>query len=82
MKFVADENFPRPSVDLLRSSGHTVMYVAEGRSGAPDVEVVDPANSLGCTLLTFDADYGDTCGGPWAFPARWDRVFPVDELPA
>ncbi len=68
MNFVADENFPRPSVDLLRSSGHTVMYVAEGRSGTPDVEVVDLAISLGCTLLTFDADMGTLAVAHGHFP--------------
>jgi predicted nuclease of predicted toxin-antitoxin system len=58
MKFLADENFPFPSVVLLRGAGHDVKHVGDVASGSPDETVVALANEEGRTILTFDGDIG------------------------
>ena len=58
MKFLADENFPMPSVLLLRLAGHDVEHVGLIASGAIDEDVVALANKETSTVLTFDADIG------------------------
>lgn len=58
MKFLADENFPLPSVTVLREAGHDVRHVGETASGSSDVDVVAMANSSERTVLTFDSDLG------------------------
>lgn len=59
MKFVADENFPRQALLLLRQSGFDVASIAETNPGLPDTEVLGIASAEGRTLLTFDKDFGD-----------------------
>jgi predicted nuclease of predicted toxin-antitoxin system len=59
MKFVADENFPRDALWLLRQSGFGVASIAETNPGLPDIEVLALASAEGRTLLTFDKDFGD-----------------------
>lgn len=59
MKFVADENFPRAALRLLRQSGFNVSSIAETNPGLPDSEVLALASAEGRTLLTFDKDFGD-----------------------
>lgn len=58
MKFLADENFPMPSVTVLREAGHDVLHVGEIAGGASDVDVILLANKDGRTILTFDSDLG------------------------
>jgi len=40
MRFLADENFPRPAVAALLSAGHDVTWVRIVAPGAPDTEVL------------------------------------------
>lgn len=40
MNLVADEGVDRQIVNLLRSEGHDVVYVAELSPGIPDAEVL------------------------------------------
>jgi predicted nuclease of predicted toxin-antitoxin system len=58
MKYLADENFPFPSVILLRSAGHDVRCIIEFAGGAGDQEVARIANEDLRTILTFDSDLG------------------------
>lgn len=58
MKFLADENFPLPSVAVLREAGHDVQHIGEISGGSPDEDVVALANDGGRTILTFDSDLG------------------------
>lgn len=58
MKFLADENFPMPSVRLLQSLGYDTTHVGMVAAGISDEEVVAMANRDGRTLLTFDGDLG------------------------
>jgi predicted nuclease of predicted toxin-antitoxin system len=58
VRFLADENFPLPSVRLLVASGHDVVAVASQSPGAPDESVLAQAVREERVLLTFDRDYG------------------------
>ncbi|MDQ3521278.1 MAG: DUF5615 family PIN-like protein [Gemmatimonadota bacterium] len=59
IRLLADENFPLPSVRLLRKAGYDVGAIAEEAPGAPDPEVLFRANAQGRVLLTFDRDFGE-----------------------
>lgn len=59
MRFLANENFPGPSVALLRSAGHEVVYIAEDFPGISDLEVIELAVNSDLVILTFDRDYGE-----------------------
>ena len=58
MKFLADENFPMPSVEVLRRAGHDVVHVSTIASGSSDEDVVAIANRDARAVLTFDSDIG------------------------
>lgn len=68
MKFLADENFPLPSVEVLRQAGFDIVHVGLSSPGLPDIEVTKMATQLGRTLLTFDSDLGTI--------AITQRIFP------
>lgn len=59
MKLLANENFPLPSVRLLRDAGYDVLAIAEGLSGIDDRAVLTLAVSEERVILTFDRDYGE-----------------------
>lgn len=59
MKFLANENFPKPSIDLIRNFGCTVISIASSYSGISDHEVVQLALQKDLIILTFDKDYGE-----------------------
>jgi predicted nuclease of predicted toxin-antitoxin system len=59
MKFLADENFPSPSVKLLRNSGLDVLYVLEFMRSAADQKILQFASENNLIILTFDRDYGE-----------------------
>lgn len=58
MKFLADENFPRSSITILRSKGYAVSAIAEIAPGSNDRAVLALAGQEERILLTFDSDYG------------------------
>ncbi len=58
MRFLADENFPLPSIRLLSTAGHDVAAVALESPGVSDETVLNRAFREGRILLTFDRDYG------------------------
>lgn len=58
MRFLADENFPLPSIRLLSAAGHDIAAVAQESPGISDEAVLDRAVREGRVLLTFDSDYG------------------------
>ena len=51
MKFLADENFPRPTVHALRENGDS--------PGSPDQDVLARCAHNRFTLLTLDKDFGE-----------------------
>lgn len=58
-RLLANENFPIPSVTVLRAAGFDVLAMAEHRPGLGDAEVLALAVSEGRWVLTFDRDYGE-----------------------
>lgn len=59
MRFLANENFPAPSIALLRSARHPVRSIREEAQGAKDTEVLELARSEGAIIITLDKDYGE-----------------------
>lgn len=59
MQFLADENFPQPSIHLPRTAGFDVVAVREDALGIADTEVVKLTTQTHRTILTFDRDYGE-----------------------
>jgi len=58
MVFLANENFPKPSVTILRKAGFEIKSVAEETPGISDSEVIERAKRQHLVILTFDRDYG------------------------
>lgn len=59
MQFLANENFPLPSILFLRQEGYIVRSVTESFPGISDIQVIDKAESENSIILTFDKDYGE-----------------------
>jgi len=59
MKFLADENFPRPAVRTLREHGFSVTWVAEDSPGSADEDILARCATQKLTLLTLDKDFGE-----------------------
>ncbi len=58
MKFLADESFPKRSVDWLRNQDIDITSIVEIESGIPDIRVLEIAIEEKRTLLTLDSDFG------------------------
>lgn len=59
MKFLANENFPFPSIKLLRENGFEVISISEESGGISDEKVLEKAALENLIILTFDRDYGE-----------------------
>ena len=59
MKFLANENFPFPSINLLREKGLEIFSIAENTSAISDKEILEKASKESLVILTFDRDYGE-----------------------
>jgi predicted nuclease of predicted toxin-antitoxin system len=59
MRFLANENFPWPSVNFLRENKVEIISIAEDFQGISDQEVMKIAISKNLTILTHDSDYGE-----------------------
>jgi predicted nuclease of predicted toxin-antitoxin system len=59
MKFLADENFPRPAVRALREHGFAVAWLTEDSPGLSDEEVLAKCATDKLILLTLDKDFGE-----------------------
>lgn len=59
MRFLANENFPFPSVRLLRENNCYVKSIAEEFPGIADSAVMKIATEENLIILTFDKDYGE-----------------------
>ena len=59
MMFLANENFPKPSIIMLREKGFDVSSVQEDCPGVEDYEVMKIASAQNLIILTFDSDYGE-----------------------
>jgi len=56
MKFLADENFPRPIISRLRRDGHEVLWMVDIHRGEDDVPILRLAWNEGVVILTNDKD--------------------------
>jgi predicted nuclease of predicted toxin-antitoxin system len=59
VKFLADENFPRPTVYALRENGFEIAWVTEDCPGSADEDVLARCAHNQFTLLTLDKDFGE-----------------------
>jgi predicted nuclease of predicted toxin-antitoxin system len=59
LRWIADENIPKTSIQSLRDAGFEVLSVAEYKPGLTDLEVLELARQNGYGLLTFDRDFGE-----------------------
>ena len=59
MDFLANENFPKPSISILRSENFKVFSISEDFPGISDVSVIQKAKEFKAIILTFDSDYGE-----------------------
>jgi predicted nuclease of predicted toxin-antitoxin system len=59
MKFIANENFPKPSIDFLRERGVDIKAIVELEPGITDEKVMQLAIEEERTILTHDSDYGE-----------------------
>ena len=57
MRFLADENFPRPTVESLRKEGHDVVWVRTDCPGLSDRRLVERAEADNRLILTLDKDF-------------------------
>ena len=57
MFLLADENFPRQIVDVLRAEGNDVLWARASCSGWKDAVLLDFAESEGRIILTLDKDF-------------------------
>jgi predicted nuclease of predicted toxin-antitoxin system len=63
MRWLCNENIPRPLVDALRESGHDVVWIRDTSPGIADVEVLAIAVGDRRICLTFDKDFGELAAG-------------------
>jgi predicted nuclease of predicted toxin-antitoxin system len=57
MRLLADENFPRSTVEALRQDGHELIWVRTSAPGAKDPFLLEWAEKEGRLLLTLDRDF-------------------------
>ena len=58
-RLMAKENFPMPSVTLLRDAKYDVLAIAEAHKSIKDEDVLSFAVAEERWIVTFDGDYGD-----------------------
>lgn len=59
MNFLANENFPLPSIRILRAAGHDVQSVVEDIPSVSDTFILALVVHENRIILTFDRDYGE-----------------------
>ena len=57
MRIVADENFPKRIIDVLRTDGHDVLWARTERPGCTDTELLEFAEAEARLILTLDKDF-------------------------
>jgi Domain of unknown function (DUF5615) len=61
MKFLADENFPRPAVRALREHGFEVAWATENIAGSADEDVLARCTDHKLTLMTLERTSANWC---------------------
>jgi predicted nuclease of predicted toxin-antitoxin system len=57
MRLLADENFPKSMVEMLRAEGNDVFWARTDGSGQKDASLLDIAESEARIVLTLDKDF-------------------------
>ena len=57
MRLLADENFPKPILEVLRADGHDVLWARTDLAGSSDVALLDVAEAEARIVLTLDKDF-------------------------
>jgi predicted nuclease of predicted toxin-antitoxin system len=57
MRFLADEKFPRPTLESLRKEGHDVVWVRTDCPGLADRRLIERAEADNRLILTLDKDF-------------------------
>ena len=57
VRLLADENFPKPLVEVLRASGNDVLWARTDCCGWKDAVLLDLAESEARMMLTLDRDF-------------------------
>jgi hypothetical protein len=57
MRFLADENIPLRTVEVLRKQGHDVLWARTDCPGIKDRALLDRAEADGRLILTLDKDF-------------------------
>jgi predicted nuclease of predicted toxin-antitoxin system len=57
MRLLADENFPLPTIEALRSAGHDVTWARTDHPGTKDAALLELAESDRRVLVTLDKDF-------------------------
>jgi predicted nuclease of predicted toxin-antitoxin system len=57
MRLLADENFPKPMIDLLRADGSDVSWARTDCPGLKDSALLDFAETEARIVLTLDKDF-------------------------
>ena len=57
-RFIADENIPRETVELLKKKGLDIVTVSDVSPGLGDDEILDLARKDERIVITFDRDFG------------------------
>jgi len=57
MRILADENFPLPIVNALRSQGHDVLWARTACPGLKDRLLLERAEADGRLVITLDKDF-------------------------
>jgi predicted nuclease of predicted toxin-antitoxin system len=56
MKLLADENFPRPIVEILRRQGHDILWARTDCPGLTDRALIEQGETHGRLVFTLDKD--------------------------
>jgi predicted nuclease of predicted toxin-antitoxin system len=57
MLVLADENFPLPTVDVMRAAGHDVLWARSDCPGCADTALLERAEAESRLVLTLDKDF-------------------------
>src|SRR5437867_2256595 len=57
MRLLADENFPRPTVEVLRNQGNDILWARTDCPGLKDRALLELAEADGRVVLTLDKDF-------------------------
>ncbi len=59
IKFLADENIPIKTVQLLKQKSIDITSILETQHGLKDTDVLATANKQNRIIITFDTDFGN-----------------------